>query len=163
MPTNLLIAIRFLSARKRAMLMSLTGIVLGVAFFIIAQAQTAGFEQYFIKTILGVNGMVRVEDRIQGSPPIAASTGSHFAIQVQGSVKYIPGVEQINAVQEALTQFPEITAASPVIRGNASLMANFREYDTKPYGIDLQSFVGVSDLKQIIEDRYMSSRRILTV
>jgi lipoprotein-releasing system permease protein len=150
--TNLLIAVRFLGARKRAMLMSLTGIVLGVAFFIIAQAQTAGFEQYFIKTILGVNGMVRIEDRIQGSPPIAASAGSSFAIQVQGSVKYIPGVEQINAVQEALSQFPEITAASPVIRGNASLLANFREYDTKPYGIDLNSFIGVSDLENQIID-----------
>jgi|GEM_PF-100648 lipoprotein-releasing system permease protein len=150
--TNLMIAIRFLGARKRAMLMSLTGIVLGVAFFIIAQAQTAGFEQYFIKTILGVNGMVRIEDRIQSSPPIAASAGSSFAIQVQGSVKYIPGVEQINAVQEALSQFPEITAASPVIRGNASLLANFREYDTKPYGIDLNSFIGVSDLENQIID-----------
>ena len=129
MTNNLLIAIRFLGARKRAMLMSLTGIVLGVAFFIIAQAQTAGFENYFIRTILGVNGMVRIEDRMQGGSPITATSGSSFAIQVQGSVKYIPGVEQFSIVQEALQQFPEITAASPVIRGNASLLANFREYD----------------------------------
>ncbi len=132
--------------------MSLAGIVLGVAFFIIAQAQTAGFENYFIRTILGVNGMARIEDRIRGGSPIAASSGSSFAIKVQGSVKYIPGVEQINAVQEALKQFPEITAASPVIRGNASLLANFREYDIKPYGIELNSFISVSDLEnQIIE------------
>lgn len=134
------------------MLMSLTGIIFGVSFFIITQAQTAGFERYFIKTILGVNGMVRVEDRIQGKPPMNAAEGSAFSIAVTGSVRYIPGIEQTNAVLEALKQFPEITAASPVIRGNATLIANFREYDTKPYGIDLNAHIAVSDLKgQIID------------
>ena len=65
MRTNLQIALRFLLSRKRSMLMSLGGIIFGVGFFIITQAQTSGFEQFFIKTILGVNGMARVEDRWQ--------------------------------------------------------------------------------------------------
>ncbi len=152
MTPNLLIALRFLGARKRAMLMSLTGIVFGVAFFVMTQAQTAGFESYFIKTILGVNGMVRIEDRIQSSRSLAAADGSAFAISVEGSVKYIPGVQHANAVTEALKAFPEVAAASPVIRGNATLIANFREYDTKPYGIDLASFINVSDLETQIID-----------
>ena len=80
MSPALLIALRFLGARKRAMLMSLTGIVFGVAFFVITQAQTAGFEAYFIKTILGVNGMVRIEDRIQSTRAMTATEGSSFAI-----------------------------------------------------------------------------------
>jgi lipoprotein-releasing system permease protein len=150
MSPALLIALRFLGARKRAMLMSLTGIVFGVAFFVITQAQTAGFEAYFIKTILGVNGMVRVEERIQSSRSLAASEGSAFAIAVEGSVKYIPGIQFPNKVIEALHGFPEVAAASPVIRGNALLLANFREYDSKPYGIDLASFLAVSNLEQSI-------------
>jgi lipoprotein-releasing system permease protein len=149
---NLLIALRFLGARKRAMLMSLTGIVFGVAFFVITQAQTAGFEAYFIKTILGVNGMVRIEDRIQSTRALAAAGGSSFAIAVEGSVKYIPGIQHSTAVMDALKAFPEVAASSPVIRGNAILLANFREYDVKPYGIELATFVAVSDLDtQIIE------------
>lgn len=151
MSPTLLIALRFLGARKRAMLMSLAGIVFGVAFFVVTQAQTAGFEGYFIKTILGVNGMVRVEDRIQGSPALAAGD-SAFAIAVSGSVKYIPGVQFPNKIIEALKGFPEVAAASPVIRGNATLLANFREYDAKPYGIDLASFLGVSNFEQTIID-----------
>ena len=152
MAPALLIALRFLGARKRAMLMSLTGIVFGVAFFVITQAQTAGFEAYFIKTILGVNGMVRIEDRIQSTRALNAGEGSSFAIAVEGSVKYIPGVQHAKAVTDALKGFPEVTAASPVIRGNATLIANFREYDTKPYGIDLDTFLNVSDLETQIID-----------
>ncbi len=157
MSPALLIALRFLSARKRAMLMSLAGIVFGVAFFVVTQAQTAGFESYFIKTILGVNGMVRIEDRIQSTRSLAATQGSDFSIAVEGSVKYIPGVQYPNDLLGALKRFPEVTAASPVIRGNATLIANFREYDVKPYGIELASFVNVSDLDTQIIDGSLSA------
>ena len=157
MSPALLIALRFLGARKRAMLMSLTGIVFGVAFFVVTQAQTAGFESYFIKTILGVNGMVRIEDRIQSTRSLAATQGSDFTIAVEGSVKYIPGVQYPNDLLGALKRFPEVTAASPVIRGNATLIANFREYDVKPFGIELASFVNVSDLDTQIIDGSLSA------
>ena len=55
----------FVFARKRAMAMSLVGIVFGIAFFIVTQAQTSGFEVFFVRTILGTNGAVRVSDRFQ--------------------------------------------------------------------------------------------------
>ena len=47
------------------MTMSLLGIVLGIAFFVITQAQTSGFEAFFIRTILGTNGAIRISDRFQ--------------------------------------------------------------------------------------------------
>jgi lipoprotein-releasing system permease protein len=150
---TLQIALRFLFDRKRAMLMSLAGIVFGVAFFVITQAQTAGFQGQFIKTILGVNGMVRIEDRIQSTRrPLKAEPDSTFAITVDGGVRYIPGVEYPSVIQETLAQIPGVTASSPVIRGNAVLLANFREYDCKPHGIDLASFVAVSDFSTQIVD-----------
>jgi len=65
MSPNLRIAYRFLTAKKRAMLMSLSCIVLGVGMFIVTQATTSGFEDFFIRTILGTNGAIRIEDRIQ--------------------------------------------------------------------------------------------------
>ena len=135
------------------MLMSLSGIVFGVAFFVVTQAQTAGFQAHFINTILGVNGMVRVEDRIRSSgKPLAAEADSAFGVVVAGGVRYIPGIEYPEALQETIAQIPGVTASSAVIRGNAVLSANFREYDCKPHGIDLASFVAVSDLaKQIVD------------
>jgi lipoprotein-releasing system permease protein len=65
MSPNLRIALRFLTAKKRAMLMSLSCTVLGVGLFVLTQATTSGFEEFFIKTILGTDGAMRVEDKIQ--------------------------------------------------------------------------------------------------
>jgi lipoprotein-releasing system permease protein len=157
-PPTLQIAVRFLLDRKRAMLMSLAGIMFGVAFFVITQAQTAGFQAHFIKTILGVNGMVRIEDRIQSTRrALPAAPDSSFAVNVEGGVRYIPGVEFPAVIQESIAQIPGVTASSPVIRGNAVLLANFRDYDTKPYGIDLPSFVAVSDIESQIVDGSLQS------
>ena len=86
MPPALQIALRFLTSRKRPMLMSLAGIIFGVGFFIVTQAQTSGFETFFIKTILGCNGALRIEDKIEGfsgtSPHIARNFVAR-AVEVQ--------------------------------------------------------------------------------
>ena len=149
MNTNFQIALRFLLSRKRAMLMSLGGIVFGVGFFIITQAQTSGFEQFFIKTILGVNGMARIEDRFQSTMrSMQAEKGSNFRVSLEDSVKYISGVEFPQQIMEAVHHFPDVTAATPVIRGSAMLVANFKEQDCKPYGIDSQQHFLVSDLDE---------------
>ena len=59
------IALRFTVSRKRSLALSLVGVIFGVAFFILTQAQTQGFEQYFIETILGTSGAVVITDRFQ--------------------------------------------------------------------------------------------------
>jgi len=131
------------------MLMSLGGIVFGVGFFIVTQAQTSGFERFFIKTILGVNGMVRVEDRWQSTMrSMEAEEGSNFRVSLENSVKFISGVEFPQQMMEAINHFPNVVAAAPVIRGSAVIVANFKEYDCKPYGIDTQKHFQVSDLSE---------------
>ena len=47
MTPPLYIALRFLTHRKRALLLSLSGVVFGVAIFICTQAQTAGLRALF--------------------------------------------------------------------------------------------------------------------
>ena len=56
MTPNLRIAFRVLTAKKRAKLMSLACTILGVGLFIVTQATTSGFQKFFIKVILGING-----------------------------------------------------------------------------------------------------------
>lgn len=133
------------------MLMSLGGIVFGVGFFIVTQAQTSGFERFFIRTILGVNGMARVEDRFQSTlRSMQAEKGSNFLISLENSVKYISGVEFPQQIMEAINRFPDVVATAPVIRGNAMVIANFKEYDCTPYGIDIEKHFQVSDLESQI-------------
>lgn len=95
MSPNLRIAYRFLTAKKRAMLMSLSCIVLGVGLFIVTQATTSGFEKFFIRTILGTNGAVRIEDKMQDTMRSmeVGGYGSGFEIKQSEGYKYIEGIE----------------------------------------------------------------------
>jgi len=145
METTFHIAVRFLLAKKRAMLMSLSGIVFGVGFFIITQAQTAGFEQFFTHTALATDGSLHVEDRLQNSQ--------------DNLRKYIPGVQFPGQITNALKQFENIAAISPVLRGNVDLDSNSRIQPAQIFGINLEDFLAVSDLgHQIIRGSLDSFR-----
>ena len=61
MTPPLYIALRFLTHRKRALLLSLSGVVFGVAIFICTQAQTQGLSRYFIESNIGSNGALVVQ------------------------------------------------------------------------------------------------------
>src|SRR5688572_17309946 len=125
MSPTLRIAFRFLTAKKRAMLMSLSCIVLGVGLFIVTQATTSGFEDFFIRTILGTDGAIRVADRVQdtirdmeaGGP----GSGSGYKIQQKEGVKYIEGVEEPKLLIERLKQFRNVSGVSEVVTGSAVL------------------------------------------
>jgi lipoprotein-releasing system permease protein len=152
--TTLHIATRFLFAKKRAMLMSLSGIVFGVGLFIITQAQTAGFENFFTRTALATDGALHVEDRYQdtvASMTIAESGGATDTVSLGKERKYIEGVEFPEQIANALEQFENVAAVAPVLRGSIELDSNFRKQSTQLFGINIDDFIAVSDLgRQII-------------
>ena len=155
MSPNLRIALRFLTARKRSMAMSLAGIVFGVGFFIVTQAQTSGFEEFFIKTILGTNGAIRVQDKIQSTlftmQGETADGRGAFAIETEGNRKYIEGVEDPARVSEAIRKFGNVSGVSTVVQGLVTFSTNLRTSEARAYGINLDDHLAVSDLgSQII-------------
>src|SRR5580658_35233 len=94
MSQNFRIALRFLTAKKRAMLMSLSCIILGVGLFIVTQAATSGFQEFFIKTILGTNGAILIQDKIQDTMRTGSvSYNSPIEIRQKEGVKYIEGID----------------------------------------------------------------------
>jgi lipoprotein-releasing system permease protein len=151
MRQNVLIAWRFLIAKKRAMLMSLAGIVFGVAFFIFTQAQTSGFEGFFIRTILGTNGTVRVQDEFQStitSMVVASEQGdSRFEIPLREGRTYISGIRNPNQLLEAINRFEEVEGAAPVLRGDIQISSGFRSESGRVIGITPREYLEVSDLE----------------
>ncbi|MBI2813928.1 MAG: ABC transporter permease [Opitutae bacterium] len=152
MSNNLRIALRFLTARKRSMLMSLAGIIFGVGFFIVTQAQTSGFEQFFIRTILGTNGAIRIEDKFQDTIFAMAAAGhnpeaSKFEVGSDRSArKYIAGVEDPALLTEALRKFRNVAGVSTVVEGSVIADSSFKNDSAKVYGIRLDDHLAVSDL-----------------
>ncbi len=151
MSPNLRIACRFLTAKKRAMLMSLSCTVLGVGLFVVTQATTGGFENFFIKTILAADGAMRVEDKIQDTlRSMSAARGSDFFVAHQEGVKYIDGVEEPKLVVNALKEFANVSGTSAVLRGNIVVRSSFKNDPAQVFGINLDEHRKVSDLEHQI-------------
>lgn len=148
MSPNLRIATRFLIAKKRSMVMSLVGIVFGVAFFVVTQAQTTGFQELFIKTILGANGAIIIEDRFQNTIIDMPVDGSSFSLGDRTQRRLVLGVEHPDEVRKAvLEQFPNVTAVSAIVRGSVFVTGPMRSYTGQVYGIDLDDHRRVSNLE----------------
>ena len=154
MSPNFRIAARFLTAKKRAMLMSLSCIILGVGLFIVTQATTGGFEEFFIKTILGTNGAVRIEDKIQETMRSMAvgGYGSLFAIRQKEGRKYIEGIDEPKQMIEALQSFPNVAGVSQVVQGAVVIRSSFKNDSVHVFGIELADHLRVSNLgRQIVQ------------
>ena len=155
MSPNFRIALRFLTAKKRAMVMSLSCIVLGVGLFVITQATTSGFEKFFIRTILGTNGAIRIADKMQDTMGnmFAAGTDpgeSSMVISNQENRKYIQGIDEPDLLIQALKPFGNVAAISQVVTGSVTAVSSFKEEDAKVYGIELDDHIAVSDLEHQI-------------
>jgi lipoprotein-releasing system permease protein len=154
MSQNFLIALRFLTAKKRAMVMSLSCIVLGVGLFIVTQATTSGFEQFFIKTILGTDGAIRIEDKLQATMrSLEAETyNSGYEIRQKEGQKYIEGIEYPAILSDGVRSFHNVSGVSAVLRGTVTIRSSFREQTGQAYGIVLEDHLKVSDLaSQIVQ------------
>jgi lipoprotein-releasing system permease protein len=153
MSPNLRIAYRFLTAKKRAMFMSLACTILGVGLFIVTQATTSGFQSFFIKVILGINGAIRIEDKIQDTMRSMAAVGaSDSYFSHREGVKYIEGVEEPQRVADALREFSNVRGISAVVSGGVQVSSAFKtENSPQLMGIVLEDHLRVSDLgEQII-------------
>jgi lipoprotein-releasing system permease protein len=151
MSPNLRIAFRFLTAKKRAMLMSLSCTILGVGLFIVTQATTSGFEKFFIRTLLGTDGAMRIEDRIQDTMrSMSAAGGSDFQVRQKEGVNYIEGVEEPQLVMDAVRQFKNVRGVSAVLRGNVVVRSSLKSKDVQVFGIKIDDQIQVSDLENQI-------------
>jgi len=133
------------------MLMSLTGIIFGVGFFIVTQAQTSGFEEFFVRTILGTNGAIRIEDRFQDTMFYMVATGAHTESKFEVATprearKYIEGVEEPDAMMQALRRFQNVSGVSTVVEGSVVADSSFKNDTAKVLGIRLEDHLAVSDL-----------------
>ena len=154
MSQNFRIALRFLTAKKRAMVMSLSCIVLGVGLFIVTQAATSGFREFFIKTILGTNGAIMIQDRLQATMRSIEVSGynSGVEIRLKEGQKYIEGIDYPAILMEGVRSFHNVKGVSAVLRGTVTVRSSFREQSAQAYGIVIADHLNVSDLQsQIVQ------------
>ncbi len=131
--------------------MSLIGIVFGIGFFVVTQAQTSGFEVFFIRTILGTNGAIRVSDRFQdmeGTVSKVSRDGKEsFVLRSRENARYVEGIEYPQLVKTALREFPEISGISEIIEGTGILDSGSRKLAVQLHGLRIKDHIMVSELE----------------
>jgi lipoprotein-releasing system permease protein len=149
---TLYIAIRFFIESKRAMFLSAVGVIIGVAFFITGQAQTEGFQNYFIDTILGSKGALIISDRFRSSYINALEDGTHDLIDVDNpnDRKYYPGITDAYTLMRVIREMPNVEACAPVLQGSAKLRTGFRSDIATIFGIDLDLYLRATDFEQTL-------------
>ena len=136
--------------------MSLLGIVFGIGFFVVTQAQTSGFEVFFIRTILGTNGAIRVSDRFQdmeGTVSKVSRDGKEsFVFRSRENARYVEGIEYPQLVKTALREFPEVSGISEIIEGTGILDSGSRKLAVQLHGLRIKDHIMVSELEnQLIQ------------
>ena len=119
--------------------MSLLGIVFGIGFFVVTQAQTSGFEVFFHNVmILGTNGAIRVSDRFQdmeGTVSKVSRDGKEsFVFRSRENARYVEGIEYPQLVKTALREFPEVSGISEIIEGTGILDSGSRKLAVQLHG-----------------------------
>src|SRR5205809_385993 len=78
--------------------------IVGVGLFIVTQATTSGFEKFYVRAILGTDGAVRIEDKLQDTLRSMNADGPGLSGDRDGR-KLVEGVDDPTLVINALMQF----------------------------------------------------------
>jgi len=149
----LYIALRFATHRKRALLLSLIGVVFGVGIFICTQAQTQGFTQFFIDSTIGSNGALTLRSRFQ--PRYEGMVVAAKNAKPTVNRNFFEGIHNVSEIMRVSRQFSNVVACSPVLRGNVSARSGFETTTVELFGIDPPSHLRTTDLaKQIISGKF---------
>jgi lipoprotein-releasing system permease protein len=154
----LYIALRFATHRKRALLLSLLGVVFGVAIFVCTQAQTQGFLQYFIESTIGSNGALILRSRFRPRyQPLEVASKTASVEPAQRDI--FEGVTNAEEIMRVSRQFSNVVSCCPVLHGTVSARAGFENATADLFGIDPTLHLHTTDLaKQIINGDFNDFR-----
>ena len=100
--------------------------------------------------ILGTNGAIRVEDKIQPTLSTMSAgggaSGSIFEIAQKEGRKYVEGVAEPKEVVEAIRSFPNVAAVSEVVHGAVLIRTALRSDSVRVYGVNLEDHLHSTDL-----------------
>ncbi|HEY2614935.1 MAG TPA: ABC transporter permease [Chthoniobacterales bacterium] len=148
MTPPLYIALRFLRHRKRSFVLSLSGVVFGVAIFISTQAQTQGFAKNFIDSTLGSNGALLLRSRFQNANSGLLVPPKNVRNPDQPRRHALDGISNAPEIMRVSRQFADVASCSAVLRGTVSARAGFDNATVDLFGIDATQHLQTTNLAQ---------------
>ncbi len=151
MSLSLAIAAAYMRHRKRASLISLLGVTIGVGAYIAIAAMMQGFQNYFVSQIIDVSPHVVMKDEFRAPPPQAALLvyGQDAAIALHGQKpkEELRGIRNHRAVLQAVAAMPGV-AAAPALTAQALIRYGGRDLGVSLIGIRPEDERRVSNLEK---------------
>lgn len=147
MTPPLYIALRFLRHRKRSFILSLSGVVFGVAIFICTQAQTQGFAKNFINSTLGSNGALLLRSRFQDATTGLLVPPKNVRKPDQPRRHSLDAISNAPEIMRVSRQFADVASCSAVLRGTVSARAGFDNATVDLFGIDAAQHLQTTNLR----------------
>lgn len=144
------IALKHLSRRRRQSLVSLTGVALGVGFFIAIAAMMQGFQDYFVEKVIDVSPHVEMRDEFREAPLQAVERlYDGGAVEISGikPEDEVRGIKQGRAKLLQLGQEPGLAAAG-ALYGQAILRFGSKDVSGTLVGIEPERERRVSRLER---------------
>jgi lipoprotein-releasing system permease protein len=144
------IALGHLRTRRRQTLVSLTGVALGVGFFIAVAAMMQGFQTYFVAKVIDVSPHILVKDEHR-TPPLQPVARAY-----PGGAVHLAGLkpeEELRGIKNGLARVAELNrlsgvAAAPVLTGQVILRYGSRDVSAQLLGIEPDRQRQVSNLER---------------
>lgn len=132
------VALQYLTHRVRQAVISVSGVMLGVAFFIAISGMMQGMHNFFIQRLVDSYPHVRITDEFRSPAPQPAAMRHPEAMTVIRGLKprdEIQGVRNWRQIVETLKETPGVTY-SPIMSGQAFLRYGGKDVSTTLLGID---------------------------
>jgi lipoprotein-releasing system permease protein len=151
MNLSLSIAAAYMRHRKRASLISILGVTIGVGAYIAIAAMMQGFQNYFVSQIIDVAPHVVMRDEFRNPPPQPAALvyGPEAAIALRGQKpkEELRGIRNHRAVLEAASALPG-AAVAPALTAQALIRYGGRDLGVTLTGIRPEDEPRVSNLEK---------------
>ena len=132
------VALQYITNRKRQALISMTGVMLGVAFFIAISGMMQGMHSFFIQRLVDSYPHVKISDEFREPEAQPAAMKYPEAMTVIRGLKprdEIQGVRNWRQIVAALKEKKDLTY-SPIMSGQAFLRYGGKDVSTTILGID---------------------------
>lgn len=137
------------------MLLSVLGVTVGIALFIMAQAVSQGFKEFYVQSTVGTRGSIVIGDRFQSR--YSMLMGDNFenkmiSIENQKPRKFYPGIPDAYRMIRVIKTYSQVVACAPIVEDRAFIRSGLLSEVTNVQGIDLELQLDTTDLaKQVIK------------
>ncbi len=137
------------------MLLSVLGVTVGIALFIMAQAVSQGFKDFYVQSTVGTRGSIVISDRFQSRYSMIVGNDSQnnmIAVENQKPRKFYPGIPDAYRMIRVIKTYPQVVACAPIVEDRAFIRSGLLTEVTNVQGIDLELQLETTDLaKQVIK------------